>query len=58
MSCQSQPNQKLFPLSSEQLGAEEVCMSGYVNTDFTIAILGAECSHLFKCFCSASTQTQ
>lgn len=48
-SCQSQPNQKLFPLSWEQLGAEEVCCSRYVNTDFTIPISWAECSHLCKC---------
>lgn len=54
-SCQSQPNQKLFPLSWEQLGAEEVCCSGYVNTDLTIPISWAECCHLCKCCCSPST---
>lgn len=36
MSCQSQPNQKIFPLSSEQLGAKEVCC------ELTVEILVAE----------------
>lgn len=57
MSCQSQPNQSFSLWAQTSWGLRRYALSGYVNSDLTIAILKTQCSHLCKC-CSASTWHQ